>query len=175
MRPLEVTQTIVPLGKIVRLGFRVNWEGDSFELWDASGKKIEVILEAGCPTVELSLAHQLIEQLENHEAEMSGAGKSRQHRKVPHPDAMTLSLDVCGPFRPGEDYRKKARYFLVGVKLCLRRRIKKKLKRRINYFLKSKKKKWKSGRAIRKDWKNGSAWRWKPRRCSSRTTLWWRL
>ena len=26
---------------------------------------------------------------------------------------MTLSLDVCGPFRPGDDYRKKARYFLV--------------------------------------------------------------
>ena len=45
---------------------------------------------------------------------LKGAGKSRPHRKVPHPDA-TLSLDVCGPFRPGEDYRKKARYFLVGV------------------------------------------------------------
>ena len=46
---------------------------------------------------------------------LKGAGKSRPHRKVPHPDAMTLSLDVCGPFRPGEDYRKKSRYFLVGV------------------------------------------------------------
>ena len=28
---------------------------------------------------------------------------------------MILNLDVCGPFRPGDDYRKKARYFLVGV------------------------------------------------------------
>eukprot|EP00913_Durusdinium_trenchii_P016583 g15588.t1 len=28
---------------------------------------------------------------------------------------MTLSLDVCGPFRPGEDFRKKSKYFLVGV------------------------------------------------------------
>ena len=65
------TQTIVPLGKVVRLGYRVSWEGDSFQLWDTSGKKIEVILESGCPTVELALAHQLIEQLENHEAEMS--------------------------------------------------------------------------------------------------------
>ena len=34
---------------------------------------------------------------------LKGGGKSRPHRKVPHPDAMTLSLDVCGPFRPGED------------------------------------------------------------------------
>ena len=46
---------------------------------------------------------------------LKGAGKSRPHRKVPHPDALTLSLDVCGPFRPGEDFRKKSRYFLVGV------------------------------------------------------------
>ena len=46
---------------------------------------------------------------------LKGGGKSRQHRRVPHPDAMTLSLDVCGPFRPGEDFRKKSRYFLVGV------------------------------------------------------------
>ena len=46
---------------------------------------------------------------------LKGGGKSRPHRKVPHPDAMTLSLDVCGPFRPGEDYRRKSRYFIVGV------------------------------------------------------------
>ena len=26
---------------------------------------------------------------------LKGGGKSRQHRKVPHPDAMTLSLDAC--------------------------------------------------------------------------------
>ena len=64
------TQTIVPLGKIVRLGYRVCWEGESFELWD-SASKVEVQLESGCPTVELSLANQLIEQLETHEAEMS--------------------------------------------------------------------------------------------------------
>eukprot|EP00913_Durusdinium_trenchii_P029979 g28092.t1 len=36
-------------------------------------------------------------------------------KEVPHPDAMTLSLDICGPFRPGEDCHKKARYFMVGV------------------------------------------------------------
>lgn len=47
---------------------------------------------------------------------LAGAGKNRQHRKVPHPDAMTLSLDVCGPVKPGVDFRrKKSKYFLVGV------------------------------------------------------------
>ena len=46
---------------------------------------------------------------------LKGAGKSRPHKKVAHPDAMTLSLDICGPFRPGEDFRKKSKYFLVGV------------------------------------------------------------
>ena len=46
---------------------------------------------------------------------LRGGGRSRPHRKVPHPDAMTLSLDICGPFRPGEDCHKKARYFMVGV------------------------------------------------------------
>ena len=28
---------------------------------------------------------------------------------------MTLSVDICGPFRPGEDFRKKAKYFLGGL------------------------------------------------------------
>ena len=65
------TQAIVPLGKIVRLGYRVCWEGESFELWDSAGSKVEVQLESGCPTVEPSLANHLIEQLETHEAEMS--------------------------------------------------------------------------------------------------------
>ena len=65
------TQVIVPLGKVVRLGYRVKWEGDSFELWDPADKKVEVILEAGCPTVAMDLAHSLIQELENQEMEMS--------------------------------------------------------------------------------------------------------
>ena len=59
------TQIIVPLGKVVRLGYRVRWESDSF------GVKIEVELEAGCPTVEMSLAQRLISELEAHEEEMT--------------------------------------------------------------------------------------------------------
>ena len=35
---------------------------------------------------------------------LQGGGRSRQHRKVPHPDAMTLSLDICGQFRQGEGH-----------------------------------------------------------------------
>ena len=45
-----------------------------------------------------------------------GAGKSRRHRRVPHPDTYTLSVDLCGPFHPGVDQEcTKAKYFLTGV------------------------------------------------------------
>ena len=47
---------------------------------------------------------------------LEGAGRSRPHRRVPAPDALTLSIDVCGPFREGEDQQRiKAKYFMVGV------------------------------------------------------------
>ena len=46
---------------------------------------------------------------------LQGSGRSRPHKKVPHPDSMTLSVDVCGPFRPGHDRKRKAKYFMVGV------------------------------------------------------------
>ena len=62
------TQIIVPLGKVVRLGYKVKWENDSFELWD---QRVEVLLEAGCPTVELKVAKALIGELETYEADMS--------------------------------------------------------------------------------------------------------
>ena len=65
------TQIIVPLGKVVRLGYRVRWESDAFELLDPNGVKVEVELEAGCPTVDLSMAHRLISELEAHEEEMT--------------------------------------------------------------------------------------------------------
>ena len=45
-----------------------------------------------------------------------GAGRKKVHRRVPHPDTLTLSVDVCGPFKPGQDQdRKVGRYFMVGV------------------------------------------------------------
>ena len=65
------TQTIVPLGKVVRLGYKVKWESDSFELWSPSGQKMSVLLEAGCPTVELKVANVLIAELESYEADMN--------------------------------------------------------------------------------------------------------
>ena len=34
---------------------------------------------------------------------------------MPHADAFTLSVDICGPFRPGHERLKKAKYFMVGV------------------------------------------------------------
>eukprot|EP00913_Durusdinium_trenchii_P006758 g6353.t2 len=46
---------------------------------------------------------------------LQGSGRSRPHKKVQRPDALTLSVDICGPFRPGHDRLKKAKYFMVGV------------------------------------------------------------
>ena len=46
---------------------------------------------------------------------LQGSGRSRPHKKVPHPDALTLSVDICGPFRPGHDRGAKTKYFMVGV------------------------------------------------------------
>ena len=46
---------------------------------------------------------------------LQGSGRSRPHKKVQHPDANTLSVDLCGPFRPGQDRMAKAKYFMVGV------------------------------------------------------------
>ena len=38
---------------------------------DPRGMKIEVLLEAGCPTVDLGVARRLIKELENFEADLS--------------------------------------------------------------------------------------------------------
>ena len=65
------TQLIVPLGKVVKLGYKVMWEGECFEMVDPQGAKVEVLLEAGCPTVDLKVAQRLIEELEDQEVEMN--------------------------------------------------------------------------------------------------------
>ena len=64
------TQMIVPLGKVVKLGYRVVWEGEEFEMVDPKGVKMEVQLDAGCPTVDLELAKRLIQELEDQEEEL---------------------------------------------------------------------------------------------------------
>ena len=40
------------------------------------------------------------------------------HRRVPRPDAYTLSIDAAGPFEVAEDQLGKGRYLLVGVYLA---------------------------------------------------------
>ena len=64
------TQLIIPLGKVVRLGYKVTWEGEQFEMVDPNGMKVEVKLEAGCPTVDIGTANRLIEMLEEEELEV---------------------------------------------------------------------------------------------------------
>ena len=38
------TQVIIPLGKVVRLGYKVVWENELFEMRDPSGAVVEAIL-----------------------------------------------------------------------------------------------------------------------------------
>ena len=64
------TQLIVPLGKVVKLGYRVTWENEEFEMVDPKGAKVDVLLEAGCPTVDLPTARRLIQELEDQEVEL---------------------------------------------------------------------------------------------------------
>eukprot|EP00913_Durusdinium_trenchii_P027667 g25947.t1 len=45
------------------------------------------------------------------------ASRSRAHKRIPHPDAYTLSIDTAGPFELAEDQLGKGRYLLVGVYL----------------------------------------------------------
>ena len=64
------TQLIVPLGKVVKLGYKVTWENEEFEMLDPKGVKVDVLLEAGCPTVDLPMAYRLIQELEEQEIEL---------------------------------------------------------------------------------------------------------
>ena len=43
------------------------------------------------------------------------AAKDRPHRKIQHPKAGVLSLDIAGPLRPERDHEAKKRYILVGA------------------------------------------------------------
>ena len=49
---------------------------------------------------------------------MVAASRSKAHRRIPHPDAYTLSIDTAGPFQLAEDQLGKGRYLLVGVYLA---------------------------------------------------------
>lgn len=46
------------------------------------------------------------------------ASRGRAHRRIPHADAYTLSIDAAGPFELAEDQLRKGRHLLVGVYLA---------------------------------------------------------
>ena len=48
----------------------MTWENEEFEILDPKGMKLDVILEAGCPTVDLPTARRLIQELEDQEIEL---------------------------------------------------------------------------------------------------------
>ena len=68
-------QTIIPLGRIARLGYKILWQHEEFELRDPRGVEIPVELELGCPTVAQEVATELIERLEKEGTECRGASK----------------------------------------------------------------------------------------------------
>lgn len=45
------------------------------------------------------------------------ASRGRAHKRIPHPDAYTLSIDTAGPFELADDQLGKGWYLLVGVYL----------------------------------------------------------
>ena len=66
----DCPQIIVPLGRLMSLGFRVEWTQDSFLLEDPEGQRIETFVENDCPTVEVDVAMKLIQQLEAYSVEI---------------------------------------------------------------------------------------------------------
>ena len=43
------------------------------------------------------------------------ASRGRAHKRVPHPDSYTLSIDTAGPFQEADDQLGRGRYLLIGV------------------------------------------------------------
>lgn len=60
----ESTQIIVPLGKLMVLGYSVNWNSDGFVLTSPSGEVVETTLEGKCPMVSEGCASLLLDELE---------------------------------------------------------------------------------------------------------------
>ena len=61
----EVTQMIVPMGKVIsRLGYRLHWTPSCCELLDDDGGSIPLKVVDGCPEVDPATAHILISKLE---------------------------------------------------------------------------------------------------------------
>ena len=45
------------------------------------------------------------------------ASRGRAHKRIPHPDSYTLSIDTAGPFQEADDQLGRGRYLLIGVYL----------------------------------------------------------
>ena len=58
---------IVALHQVISLGYTVRWSKSGFQLVDASGSRLPVMLVSGCPEVSAEVAHTLISQIESGE------------------------------------------------------------------------------------------------------------
>ena len=63
----ELSQVIVPLGRVIdSLGYRLRWSADECSL-EKEGEVLPLKVVRGCPEVDESTAHRLIQELENHQ------------------------------------------------------------------------------------------------------------
>ena len=86
----ERVQPIVPLSKVAALGFRVQWDSTECRIHHPQHGSLEVIMEQGCPTVDLKVGKWLMSEVEEHQrsvrsmkAVLSGAvgdGSPEQNR-----------------------------------------------------------------------------------------------
>ena len=75
----------------------------SWAAWPAD-LKLEVV-----KGILLKVEHPVVSWLSKEECTPHhGAGRARAQRRIPSPDTYTLSLDLCGPFCPGQDLSRRA-------------------------------------------------------------------
>ena len=65
----EPTQMIIPLGRLISLGYRVDWKKEGFKLKDPDGSEIPTCVEDACPLVDHEIAEELVKQLEEFQLE----------------------------------------------------------------------------------------------------------
>ena len=76
------TQTIVPLGKVMLLGYSASWDSQGFMLKSPTGEVIETHLEGDCPTVDEAVALELISELEEYMIESERRLKALRGEEV---------------------------------------------------------------------------------------------
>eukprot|EP00913_Durusdinium_trenchii_P005353 g4994.t1 len=82
----EDVQVIVPLGVLISLGYEAVWEKTRFELTDPTGLVLDTKVENSCPTIDETLAHELIQEIER--------SMVRERARLAHLAGENIGLEV---------------------------------------------------------------------------------